>query len=57
MRERDKSDGRDRTGAQVLDTYPVGDRAARRAKEQQHINDRGGVEELDNRRNKSLKSR
>lgn len=51
QRARDKSDGRDRTGATVIDTYPKGDRNKRRSKEQQAINDRGGVENLDNRRN------
>lgn len=51
QRQRDKSDGRDREGAQVVDNYPKGDRDSRRAKEQQAINDRGGVEKLDNRRN------
>lgn len=50
-RQRDKSDGRDREGAEVVDTYPKGDRDARRAKEQQAINDRGGVDKLDNKRN------
>jgi RHS repeat-associated protein len=51
QRQRDKSDGRDRGGAEVVDTYAKGDRDARRAKEQQAINDRGGVDKLDNRRN------
>ena len=32
-RVRDKSDGRDCEGAEVVDTYPKGDRDARRAKE------------------------
>ncbi|PPE71885.1 hypothetical protein C3942_20955, partial [Solimonas fluminis] len=50
-RQRDKSDGRDREGAEVVDTYPKGDRDTRRAKEQQAINDRGGVNNLDNKRN------
>jgi RHS repeat-associated protein len=50
-RQRDKSDGRDREGAEVVDTYPKGDRDSRRAKEQQAINDRGGVDKLDNKRN------
>jgi RHS repeat-associated protein/uncharacterized repeat protein (TIGR02543 family) len=51
QRKKDKSDGRDRNGADVVDTYPKGDRDARRTKEQQAINDRGGVDNLDNRRN------
>jgi hypothetical protein len=50
-RKRDRSDGRDREGAEVVDTYPKGDRDARRAKEQQAMNDRGGVDKLDNKRN------
>lgn len=50
-RQRDKSDGRDRQGADVVDTYPKGDRDVRRAKEQQAINDRGGIGNLDNKRN------
>ena len=50
-RQRDKSDGWDREGAEVVDTYPRGDRDSRRAKEQQAINDRGGVDNLDNKRN------
>ena len=51
QRERDSSDGRDRRGSEVIDTYPKGDREARRTREQRAINDRGGVSELDNRRN------
>ncbi len=51
VRERDSSDGRDRRGSEVIDTYPRGDRDARRSKEQKAINDRGGVSELDNKRN------
>jgi RHS repeat-associated protein len=51
QRARDKSDGRDRRGAETIDTYPKGDKDVRRAKEQQAINDRGGVDKLDNRRN------
>ena len=39
-------DGRDREGAEIIDKYPKGDRDARRAKEQQAINDRGGVDNL-----------
>ena len=51
QRERDKSDGRDRKGAQVVDSYPKGDMDARRTKEQQAINDRGGVDKLDSKIN------
>jgi RHS repeat-associated protein len=51
QRQRDKSDGRNREGAEVVDRYPKGDRDARRAKVQQANNYRGGVDKLDNRRN------
>jgi hypothetical protein len=51
QRQRDRSDGRDCEGAEIIDRYPKGDRGTRRAKEQQAINDRGGVEKLDNKRN------
>lgn len=51
QRKKDKSDGRNRDHAEVVDKYPKGDRDARRAKEQQAINDRGGVDKLDNKRN------
>jgi RHS repeat-associated protein len=50
-RKRDTSDGRNREGAEIIDSYPKGDRRQRRQKEQQAINDRGGVDGLDNRRN------
>ncbi len=50
-RSRDSSDGRDRRGADVIDTYAVGDKEERRRKEQQAINDKGGKSETDNRRN------
>jgi RHS repeat-associated protein len=50
-REGYSGDGRDRTGAEIVDTYPLGDRAAARAAEQQAINSQGGVPNLDNRRN------
>lgn len=56
-RKRDKSDGRNREGAEVVDTYSKGDREARRRKEQQAINDRGGVDKLDNRRNEVAPSK
>jgi RHS repeat-associated protein len=51
QRKKDTSDGRNREGAEVVDTYEKGDRDTRRAKEQKAINDRGGVDKLDNRRN------
>jgi RHS repeat-associated protein len=50
-RARDRSDGRDRRHAETVGTYPKGDRDARRNAEQTEINSRGGVNELDNRRN------
>jgi RHS repeat-associated protein len=50
-RSKDSSDGRDRKGAGVIDTYPIGDREDRRRKEQQAINDKGGLSETDNKRN------
>jgi RHS repeat-associated protein len=50
-REGYSGDGRDRTGAEIVDTYPLGDRAAARVAEQQAINSQGGVANLDNRRN------
>ncbi len=51
QREKDSSDGRDRKGAEVIDTYTIGDLDERRRKEQQAINDKGGLAELDNLRN------
>lgn len=51
QRKRDVSDGRNRDEAKIIDTYPKGNREARRIKEQKAINDRGGVDELDNKRN------
>ena len=51
QRKKDKRDGRDRNVADVIDTYDRDDRGERRRKEQQAINDFGGVENLDNRRN------
>jgi hypothetical protein len=56
-RVRDKSDGRDREGAEIIDTYPKGDRDVRRVKEQEAINARGGVENLDNKRNEVAPSK
>lgn len=51
QRKRDKSDGRDREGARIIDVYDKGNRDERRNKEQQAINDHGGLENLDNKRN------
>lgn len=50
-RERDTSDGRDRKGAERVDSYKKGDLADRQNKEQQAMNDRGGKDNLDNKRN------
>jgi hypothetical protein len=50
-RNKTANDGRDRTDAEIVGTYPKGDTAARRKAEQQAINDNGGVKQLDNRRN------
>lgn len=43
-------DGRDRSKAEKVDRYPKGDRKTRQEKEQQAMNDRGGKDELDNKR-------
>ena len=56
-RQRDKSDGRDREGAEIVSSYPKGDREARQNAEQNAINDRGGRDALDNRRNEVRPSR
>lgn len=48
---RRSNDGRDRTQAKVVDTYPANDTQAGRAAEQQEIDRRGGVDKLDNKRN------
>lgn len=46
---RGTADGRDRNGAEILDTY--GDTQEGRVKEQKAIDDNGGLGELDNKRN------
>jgi len=56
-RKRDKTDGRDRNGATIIDTYPKDDKEERRRKEQQALNDIGGVAETDNRRNEIAESK
>jgi RHS repeat-associated protein len=48
---RRSNDGRDRTQAQVVDTYPANDTQAGRVAEQQQIDQQGGVQNLDNKRN------
>ncbi|MEO7251283.1 MAG: Ig-like domain-containing protein [Arenimonas sp.] len=50
-REKDKSDGRDRSGAPTVGKYPKGDRGARQEAEQKAMNERGGKAKLDNKRN------
>ena len=50
-------DGRDRTQAEVIDTYPKGDTDAARAAEQRAINENGGVPNLDNKRNEIAPSK
>jgi RHS repeat-associated protein len=56
-RQRDKTDGRNREGAEVIGSYPKGDREGRQNAEQQAINDRGGRDALDNKRNEVRPSR
>lgn len=43
-------DGRDRTGAEKIGSYPKGDRGKRQEAEQTGMNDRGEKGELDNKR-------
>jgi len=56
-RARDKTDGRDRRGAEVVGEYKKGDRDGRRNAEQGAINDRGGVGNTDNKRNEVAPSK
>ena len=48
---RRSKDGRDRSQAEVVDTYNAADTQEGRQKEQQHIDQNGGVQNLDNKRN------
>jgi len=48
---RRSNDGRDRTKAKVVDTYDANNKQEGRVKEQKAIDDRGGVKNLDNKRN------
>ena len=48
---RRSDDGRDRSQAEVIGTYPKGDTQAGRVAEQQAINANGGISNLDNKRN------
>lgn len=51
QRNRRSNDGRDRTQAEVIDTYDLDAPLEGRIKEQQAINNEGGVSALDNKRN------
>ena len=51
QRNRRSNDGRDRTQAEVIDTYDLDAPLEGRIKEQQAINNEGGVNALDNKRN------
>ena len=44
-------DGRDRSNAEVIGTYPLGDTKARRIAEQKAMDAQGGIGNLDNKRN------
>ncbi len=55
QKTRSSSDGRDRTQAEVIDTYDASDTQAGRVKEQAQIDAHGGVDALDNRRNEIAK--
>ena len=50
VRTKTATDGRDRSQAQQIGSYPIGDRAARRRAEQQAMDDEGGIANLDNKR-------
>ena len=50
QRARTARDGRNRSNAKIIDTYPRGNRKARRQAEQRGINRKGGKENLDNKR-------
>jgi RHS repeat-associated protein len=52
---RRSKDGRDRTKAKVVDTYDANDVQEGKVKEQKHIDDNGGVLNLDNQRNEIKK--
>lgn len=57
QRERDTTDGRDRRDAPTVDTYKKGDRAGRQEAEQRAMNQRGGKNKLDNKRNEIRESK
>lgn len=51
QKTRRSSDGRDRTQAEIVDRYDAANTMEGRIKEQTKIDDHGGVQNLDNRRN------
>lgn len=51
QRRKNARDGRDRSNAEIVGTYPKGDHDAARTAEQRAMNERGGVKSLDNKRN------
>lgn len=55
-REKDSSDGRNRKDSTTVDKYPKGDREARQNAEQKAMNERGGKDNLDNKRNEIRES-
>jgi RHS repeat-associated protein len=54
---RQSNDGRDRSQAEVVDTYNASNPQEGRAKEQQQIDQNGGVQSLDNKRNEIRKDK
>ncbi len=50
-RTRTARDGRDRTRAEEIGKFPTTDKNARRRAEQDAIDENGGVDSLDNKRN------
>jgi len=56
QKTRKSNDGRDRTKAEVIDTYDPNKPTEGRSKEQQAIDEHGGVDNLDNKRNEIKKN-
>lgn len=56
-RAKNANDGRDRTDAEEVGKFPIGDKNARRKAEQIAINENGGVANLDNKRNEIAPSK
>jgi hypothetical protein len=50
-RQKNSNDGRDRSKARIIDSYPADDIRSGKIAEQRAINSRGGIQNLDNRRN------